>query len=174
MAKTLIWGSDLYKGFKLDRNKLLNGAIDDILPFQMLTLEEKTPDWIKAVADYYETAGWNNVERKAPKIQRNYWMRYGKLNPSDYVINPDVNMYHQAVGWVLPPESQSPLEQFYPLAPNFIDVLRGEFIKRDNTWAIEAIDPQSTAQMFSFKEDQFKQIIMQHAQLEKQQAMASM
>jgi hypothetical protein len=174
MAKTLIWGADLYKGFKLDRNKLLNGAIDDILPFQMLTLEEKTPDWIKAVADYYETAGWNNVERKAPKIQRNYWMRYGKLNPSDYVINPDINMYYQAVGWVLPPESHSPLEQFYPLAPNFIDVLRGEFIKRDNTWSIEAIDPQSTAQMFEYKAEQFKQILMQHAQLEKQQALASM
>lgn len=174
MSRTLIWGSDLYKGFKLDRNKLLNGAIDDILPFQMLTLEEKTPDWIKAVADYYETAGWNNVERKAGKIQRNYWMRYGKLNPSDYIINPTENEYYSAVGWILPPESNSPLEQFYPLAPNFIDVLRGEFIKRDNTWAIEAVDPQSTSEAFAFKEEQFRQIIMMHAQLEKQQALASM
>lgn len=174
MAKTLIWGSDLYKGFKLDRNKLLNGAIDDILPFQMLTLQEKTADWIRAVADYYETAGWSNVERKAAKIQRNYWLRYGKLNPSDYIVNPDENMYYQAVGWVLPPESHSPLEQFYSLAPNFVDVLRGEFIKRDNTWSIEAIDPQSTAEMFAYKNEQFKQIMLQHAQLEKQQALASM
>ena len=174
MAKTLIWGSDLYKGFKLDRNKLLNGAIDDILPFQMLTLEEKTTDWIKAVADYYETAGWNNVERKAGKIQRNYWMRYGKLNPSDYIINPSQNDYYKAVGWITPPESMSPLEQFYPLAPNFVDVLRGEFIKRENTWAIQAIDDQSVSQMFEYKNSQFKQILMEHAQLEKQQALASM
>lgn len=174
MARTLIWGSDLYKGFKLDKNMLLNGAIDDILPFQMLTLEEKTPDWIKAVADYYETAGWNNVEKKAPKIQRNYWMRYGKLNPSDYIINPSMNDYYRAVNWVMPPDSQSPLEQFYPLAPNFVDVLRGEFIKRDTLWSIEAIDPQSTAEMFEYKRNQFEQIIMQQAQLEKQQALASM
>lgn len=174
MAKALIWGSDLYKGFKLDKNKLLNGAIDDILPFQMLTLEEKTADWIKAVADYYETAGWNNVERKAGKIQRNYWMRYGKLNPSDYIINPTENDYYRAVGWLLPPEAQSPLEQFYPLAPNFIDVLRGEFIKRDNTWAIEAIDDQSVAEMFDYKRQQFQQIVMEQAQLEKQQSLASM
>ena len=174
MAKTLIWGSDLYKGFKLDRNKLLNGAIDDILPFQMLTLEEKTADWIKAVADYYETAGWNNVERKAGKIQRNYWMRYGKLNPSDYIINPTENDYYRAVGWLTPPEAQSPLEQFYPLAPNFVDVLRGEFIKRDNTWSIEAIDDQSVAEMFEYKSEQLKQILMQHAELEKQQQLASM
>lgn len=169
-----IWSSDLYKGFKLDKNKLLGGAIDDILPFQMLTMEEKTIDWIKAVADYYETAGWHNVERKAAKIQRNYWMRYGKINPSDYIVNPTVNDYYQAVGWVLPPESQSPLEQFYPLAPNFVDVLRGEFLKRDNTWTIEAIDELSTAEMFANKRQQFADIIMQQAMLEKQNALAQM
>ncbi len=174
MAKTLIWGSDLYKGFKLDKNKLLGGAIDDILPFQMLTLEEKTADWIQAVADYYEVAGWRNVELKAPKIQRNYWMRYGKLNPSDYIDNPSENDYYQAVGWLVPPESQSPLQQFYPLAPNFIDVLRGEFIKRDNQWRIEAIDPTSTAESFESKRGQFEQIIMEHAMLQKQQTLAQM
>ena len=174
MANKTIWSSDLLKGFKLDRNKLLGGAIDDILPFQMLSLEEKDEDWIKGVADYYETAGWANVERKASKIQRNYWMRYGKINPSDYIINPSVNDYYQAVGWVMPPESQSPLEQFYPLAPNFVDVLRGEFIKRDNTWTIEAIDEMSTAEMFENKRQQFEEIIMQQAMLEKQNALASM
>lgn len=174
MAQKLIWGSDLYKGFKLDKNKLLGGAIDDILPFQMLTLEEKTEDWIKAVADYYETAGWANVERKAGKIQRNYWMRYGKINPSDYIVNPTVNDYYQAVGWLTPPETSSPLEQFYPLAPNFVDVLRGEFIKRDNTWTIEAVDEMSTAEIFANKRQQFQDIMMEHAMLEKQAALASM
>ena len=174
MAKTLIWGSDLYKGFKLDRNKLLNGAIDDILPFQMLTLEEKNPDWIHAVADYYETAGWNNVEKKAPKIQKNFWMRYGKLNPNDYIVNPDVNEYYQAVGWLLPPESSSPLEQFYSLAPNFVDVLRGEFIKRDTSFAIDVVDEQSTAEIFQFRNAQFKEILLEQAKLEKMQTLAKM
>jgi hypothetical protein len=174
MGKTLIWGSDLYKGFKLDKNKLLGGAIDDILPFQMLTLKEKTQDWIQAVADYYETAGWTNVEKKAGKIQRNYWMRYGKLNQSDYIINPTHNEYYQAIGMLVPQESQSPLEQFYPLIPNFVDVLRGEFIKRDNAWAIDAIDPQSTAEMFAFKKDQFEEVIMMQAMMEKQKALGEM
>lgn len=172
--KTVIWGSDLYKGFKLDRNKLLGGAINDILPFQMLTLEEKTADWIQAVADYYEVAGWRNVEQKAGKIQRNYWMRYGKLNPSDYIINPTQNDYYQAVGMLLPPESQSPLEQFYPLAPNFVDVLRGEFIKRDNKWTIDAIDEGSVNEAFADKKQKFEQIVMQQAAIQKQQSLAEM
>lgn len=174
MGHKLLWGHDLYKGFKLDKNKLLNGAIDDLLPFQMLSLEEKTVDWIHAVADYYETAGWQNVERKAHKIQKNFWMRNGELDMSDYIINPDVNTFSQAIGMIVPPESQSPLEQFYPLAPNFVDVLRGEFIKRDNTWTIEAIDPESKAEMFRQKEESYQQIMMQYAMLEKQQALAEM
>lgn len=173
MSKPLIWGADLYKGWKADQNSLLYGAIDDILPFQMLELKDKDENWIKSVADYYETAGWNNVERKAFKIQRNYDMRNSKLNHSDYIVNPTQNDYYQAVGWVMP-ENSSPLEQFYPLAPPFIEVLRGEFIKRDNQWTIEAIDPMSTAEIFENKRVQFEQILMQHAAFEKEQALASL
>lgn len=173
MAHKLVWGSDLYKGFKLDKNTLLGGAIDDILPFQMLPLEDKTIDWIKAVADFYEVAGWANVEKKAHRIQRNYMMRGGKLNPSDYIINADPGTLSQMTGMFIP-QAESPLEQFYSLAPTFVDVLRGEFIKRDNTWTIEAIDPQSTAQVFQDKESKFREIITQTALLEKQQTLANM
>jgi len=169
----LIWGSDLYKGFKLDNNEVLTGALGDILPFQMLTKEEKTIDWVKAVANFYEAAGWLNVEKKAGKIQRNFWMRYGKLNQSDYIINPD-NSLSPAIGMILPPENQSPLEQFYPLAPNFVDVLRGEFIKKDNTWTIEAIDPMSTNEAFNEKKGQFEDVLTQLAQAQKQEALAKM
>jgi hypothetical protein len=169
MAK-LIWGSDLYKGFKLDRKQLMGGQIDDILPFQMLTLEEKTEDWVKAVADYYEVAGWANVEKKAQRIQKNYWLRYGKLDQSDYIINPE-NQFSDAIGMITPKESQSPLEQFYPLVPNFVDVLRGEFIKRDNTWTIEAIDTHSVQEAFDYKKSQFEEILSSQLMLKKQQTL---
>jgi hypothetical protein len=174
MKKSLVWGSDLYKGFKLDKKTLLNGAIDDILPFQMLSMEEKTIDWIKAVADYYEVAGWYNVERKAGRIQKNYWLRYGKLNQSDYIVNPSSNEYYQAIGLITPPESQSPLEMFYPLAPTFVDMLRGEFIKRDNRWTIETIDPYSINEAFQEKATMFKETIYNIAATQKQEALYKM
>lgn len=174
MGARLIWGADLYKGFKLDKSTLMSGAIDDILPFQMLTMEEKTEDWIQAVADYYEVCGWNNVEKKAWKIQRNYKMRQGILNKSDYIINASPQDFARAVGMFIPNTGESPLEQFYSLAPTFIDVLRGEFIKRDNTWTIETIDPYSTAEAFEFKKSQFEQIISQNVMLQKQQTLANM
>lgn len=175
MANKLIWGADLYKGFKLDKSTILGAtSIGDLLPFQLLSLEEKTIDWIRTVADYYEMVGWSNVERKAPKIQRNFWMRYGKLNPNDYIHNPDVNPYSRVVQTLVPQESQSPLEQFYPLAPNFVDVLRGEFIKRDNTWTIDAIDQFSVSQGFDNKKEQFEQIITDFARVQKEQSLAAM
>lgn len=174
MGAKLIWGSDLYKGFKLDKSTLMSGAIDDILPFQMLTMEEKTEDWVQAVADYYEVCGWNNVEKKAWKIQRNYKMRQGILNKSDYIINASPQDFARAVGMFIPNTAESPLEQFYSLAPTFIDVLRGEFIKRDNNWTIETIDPYSTAEAFEFKRSQFEQVISQNVLMQKQQTLANM
>lgn len=174
MATNLIWSSDLYKGFKLDKNTLLSGNVNDILPFQMLTMEEKTPEWVQAVADYYDIAAWNNVERKAARIERNYQMRYGKLTKSDYIINPTPQEYSRAIGMFVPNEKESPLEQFYSLAPTFVDVLRGEFIKRDNRWTIEAIDPQSVAQAFEYKKEQFEQVVTRIAMMQKQQALANM
>lgn len=174
MATKLIWGKDLYKGFKLDTTTQLLGSIDDILPFQMLTMEEKTDDWIRAVADYYEVCGWNNVERKIPRIHRNYRMRNNKLDQIDYVINPTPEQFFQSINMFIPKESQSPLQQFYNLVPNFVDVLRGEFVKRDNDWTIETIDPYSTAQAFEAKRKAFEQIVSQQAILEKQQTLASL
>lgn len=174
MAHRLVWGRDLYKGFKLKNNDITGTAIYDIVPFQMLSLEDKTEDWVKAVADFYDIAGWRNVERKAGKIQRNYMMRAGKLNPSDYIINPELNPLSDAIGMILPKESQSPLEQFYPIAPNFVDVLRGEFLKRDNRWVIDVQDPFSKNEMFEEKKSQFEAALMQMAQLEKMQTLASM
>lgn len=156
----------------MDPKTILGGPIDDILPFQMLTLEEKTEDWVKAVADFYETAGWSNVEKKAARIQRNFWMRHGKLNPSDYIVG--ATDIARELGFALPQATQSPLEQFYPLAPNFVDVLRGEFIKRDNSWTVEAIDPYSTAEAFKFKKEQFEGVLTQMATMEKAQTLASM
>lgn len=174
MANKLIWSSDLYKGVKLSKDTLLGGPIDDLLPFQMLNLEDKNEDWVHAVADYYEAAGWRNVELKAPKIQRNYRMRNGQINQSDYIINPTPEQFFEAANMYMHTESSSPLEQFYSLAPTFVDVLRGEFIKRDNRWTIETIDPYSVNEAFQDKKQQFEQTLAQIAQIQQAQSLAAM
>lgn len=174
MAHKLITGADLYRGFKVRKDGVMGTQLYDVLPFQMMSAEDKNEFWIRSVADYFEIVSWNNVEKRAPKIQTNYWMRHGKLNPNDYIINPQVNPFYKVIGMVVPEESQSPLEQFYPLAPNFVDILRGEFIKRDNRWTVEAIDPYSKNEAFEEKRRQFEAILTQSVEMEKKRTLAEM
>lgn len=174
MANKLIWSSELYKGFKLKDSSFIgsNGSMADMKPFQMLTQEEKTIDWIRVVADYYDICGWNNVSRKADAIQRNFDMRNGKITTSDYIINPQDNPYSNVIQSIT--ETTSPLKQFYPLAPPLIDALRGEFIKKDNTWTVEVIDSQSAATAFEEKNSKFREVISSIVQTQKQQGLAAM
>lgn len=52
--------------------------------------------------------------------------------------------------------------------------MRGEFIKRDNRWTIETIDPYSKAQAFAQKNEQFEQILTQQVTLDKQKVLGEM
>jgi hypothetical protein len=165
MAQTkMIWSSDLYKGFKTNSAQQLK--IDDLLPFNFLVEKEKGPDWIRAVADFYETAGWVNVEKKAYGIQRNFDLRYSKLNPSDYIVGPSHYDYYLAAGLDVAIGETSPIQQFYPLVDNIVDLLRGEYVKRDNSMLIEVIDPYSQNELFEKKEKEFEGVMMSY--LEKQ------
>lgn len=170
-GKGILWGADLYKGAKFDSSSIFN--LNDVLPFQMLEQDEKTPEWIYSVADHFESIGWRNVERKASRIQRNYWLRHGKLNPSDYIVNPTENEYYEAIG-ILLPDNQSPLEQFYPLIPNIIDVLRGEFLKRSETFNVVQIDDDAVAESLQVKEDGFKDALQQLIITQKQYELSKM
>ena len=106
----MIWSSDLYKGYKTESAQQLK--IDDLLPFQMLEEKEKNVDWIRGVADFYETAGWVNVEKKAYHIQKNFDLRNSKLNPSDYIVGPSYYDYYLAAGLEVEMGQPSPIQQF--------------------------------------------------------------
>lgn len=170
-ARGILWGSDLYKGAKFDSSSVFN--LNDVLPFQMLEQDEKTPEWVHAVADHFESVGWRNVERKAGRIQRNYWLRHGKLNQNDYIVNPTHNQYHEAIG-ILLPDQESPLEQFYPIIPNLVDVLTGEFLKRNESFNVVQIDDDAVAESLTMKEEGFKEGIQQLIVAQKQYELAKM
>ena len=170
-GKGILWGADLYKGAKFDTSNVFN--LNDVLPFQMLTQDEKTPEWIHAVADHYESVGWRNVELKAGRIQRNYWLRHGKLNPNDYIINPTYNEYYEAIGIMLP-NKESPLEQFYPIIPNIVDVLRGEKLKRADTFSVVQVDEDAVSQALDSKQQDFLSAIEQLTIVQKQYELSRM
>ena len=173
MAK-VVWGADLYKGVTLKNGPGMM-RLADFAPYQMLEELEKTQEWLMSVTDHFEALGWRNVEKKSEGIQKNYWLRQGILNPGDYLINPtDVHLAQamQLVG--ADGHSTSPLQQFYPLIPTYVDLLRGEFLKRDNTFGVTQIDQGAVVEALNFKEDKIMDVMEKLAIAEKAKGLAKM
>lgn len=170
----VVWGAGLYKGVTL-KNSPGMMRLSDFAPYQMLHESEKTQEWLIAVTDHYEAIGWRNVNAKADTIQKNYWLRQGIINPSDYLVNPTQAHMAQAMQLVgADGHSISPLQQFYPLIPTYVDLLRGEFLKKDNTFSATQIDQGAVVEALEFKEEKLMNSMQNLAVAEKQKALQAM
>jgi hypothetical protein len=171
--KLVLTGYDLIKGATTKDNKL---GFMNMTPFQMIPLEEKNEEWIKWNADFYESLGYRHVRKYARKQIKNRWLAAGILDHNDYLLSPEYNNFSELVGIVQgkSDEFQSPLEQFYPVIPNIIEVLKGEFLKRDNEVIIKGVDEFSISEALKTKEDQLQQILLQQQLQDKQAALAKM
>ncbi len=170
----VVWSSQLYKGTTL-KNSPGMMRLADFAPYQMLEEQEKTQEWLIAVADHFEAIGWRNVDRRQEAIQKNYWLRQGIINPTDYLVNP--TEYHMAQAMQIvgaDGHSTSPLQQFFPLIPTYVDLLRGEFLKRDNTFSVVQIDQGAVIESLEFKEEQINGVMQQLAVAEKEMALQKM
>lgn len=172
MAK-ITWGADLYKGATLKNNPGMM-RLADFAPYQMLEEAEKSKEWLIATTDHYEAMGWKNVDKKAHKLQRNYWLRQGILNPKDYMISASNEKLIYNMHQVGLDTGSSPLQKFYPLIPTYVDLLRGEFIKRDNTFSVTQIDQSAVIESLTFKEDKIQKALEGLAVATKQKALEKM
>lgn len=174
--KVLLTGIDLVRGAVTNSNGLPLNLLD-VSPFQMIPMEDKDEGWIRWNADFHESIGYQYVKKYGRKKIKNRWLAAGILDHNDYLLSPEYNNFADLVGIITPPDQEhrhSPLEQFYPIIPNIIDVLKGEFLKRDTKVIIKGVDEFSKSEALQFKEDQLQQILTQKAMQDKQIALAKM
>lgn len=173
--KVLLTGIDLVRGAVTNSNGLPLNLLD-VSPFQMIPLEDKDEGWIRWNADFHESIGYQHVKRYGRKKIKNRWLAAGILDRNDYLLSPDYNNFADLVGIITPEgdHHHSPLEQFYPIIPNIVEVLKGEFLKRDTKVIIKAVDEFSQSEALQSKEDQLHQILMSNAIQQKQMALAKM
>jgi len=176
--KVLLTGIDLVRGAVTNSNGLPLNLLD-VSPFQMIPLADKDEGWIRWNADFHESIGYQHVKKYGRKQIKNRWLAAGILDHNDYLLSPEYNNFADLVGIVLPEsyrqeEHQSPLEQFYPLIPNLVEVLRGEFMRRNNDVIIKAVDEFSKSEALQYKEDQLQQTLMAKVMQDKQIALARM
>ena len=119
-------------------------------PIQFLSSKKKNLDWAAWNLDWLETQGMEFLRKNSRKLLKNYKLAKGIIDRSDYIIEED-NQYKELMD-VLTKEDDSALElKFYPIIPNVINVLSGEFSKRFSKVQFRATDDASYNEMLEQK-----------------------
>ena len=132
-------------------------------PIQFLPYSEKTDDWAAWNLDWLELQGIEFLKLNARRLLKNYKLAKGIIDKTDYIVEPD-NDYKDLMD-VLTKENDSALElKFYPIIPNVINVLSGEFSKRYNKVQFRAVDDRSYNEMLEQKRMQVEEALLADAE----------
>jgi len=132
-------------------------------PIQFLPYSEKTDDWAAWNLDWLEDQGVQFLKLNARRLLKNYKLAKGIIDKTDYIVEPD-NDYKDLMD-VLTKENDSALElKFYPIIPNVINVLSGEFSKRYNKVQFRAVDDRSYNEMLEQKRMQVEESLLADAE----------
>jgi len=132
-------------------------------PIQFLPYSEKTDDWAAWNLDWLEDQGIQFLKLNARRLLKNYKLAKGIIDKTDYIVEPD-NDYKDLMD-VLTKENDSALElKFYPIIPNVINVLSGEFSKRYNKVQFRAVDDRSYNEMLEQKRMQVEEALLADAE----------
>ena len=154
------------KGVKSTQNKI--GSITQ--PLQFLPKKEKDQQWAAWNLDWLEWQGLKQLRRNARRLMKNYKLAKGIIDKTDYIVEED-NDYRDIVE-VLTKEDQSALElKFYPIIPNVINVLVGEFAKRSTKLTYRAVDDFSYNEMLEQKRAMVEETLLSDAQMKITQAL---
>jgi hypothetical protein len=138
----------LKKGAKADNSFPTNSSLTQ--PTQFLPAKKKDDDWAAWNLDWLELQGMEYLRHNARKILKNYKLAKGIIDKTDYIVEED-NDYKDLMD-VLTKEDSSALElKFYPIIPNVINVLTGEFSKRFSKVQFRAVDDLSYNEMLEHK-----------------------
>jgi hypothetical protein len=153
----------------LSSQDLLNGKKSKVrstsrlyAPIQMVAYSEKDDEWKEANLDWYEHVGLMQLRSKSKRIIKNYNLADGVIDKTDYIPDQSENA---SLIESLTMDNESPLElRFYPIIPNVINVLTGEFSKRNNRLMVRAIDEFSLNEMLEAKKEMVMNTLISHAQ----------
>ena len=150
---------DLKNGAKTKKNKM--GTLTQ--PVQFLPEKEKDDQWRAWNMDWLEMQGMIQLRRNAKRLLKNYKLRKGIIDRSDYIVEQDNEMGDLVD--MLTRENESPLElKFYPIIPNIINTLVNEFSKRTSKIQFRAVDELSYNEMLEQKRQMIEDALLQEAE----------
>ena len=154
---------DLLKGYVADK---YDSNLYNMSPLQMIPAEEKDDEWKKWNMDWLERAGMRQLAREAPRMIKNYHLANGVIDKNDYVLSPENEMSGMIQTIVDENHTNLPIRN-YPIITNVINVMLGEFTRRDNRIIPYAVDNLTQTE----REEQLKQdltnVLVQKAEQDK-------
>ena len=137
----------LKRGAKVDKGPV-NASLNQ--PLQFIPAKQKDADWAAWNLDWLETRGMDQLKKNSRRLLKNYKLAKGIIDKSDYIIEEDNDMADLMD--VLTKEDETALElKFYPIIPNVVNVLAGEFSKRYTKVQFRAVDDTSYNEMLEQK-----------------------
>ena len=131
-------------------------------PMQFLPSKKKDDDWYAWNIDWLELQGIEFVRQNARRLLKNYKLAKGIIDKTDYIVEED-NDYKDMMD-VLTKEDAGALElKFYPIIPNVINVLTGEFSQRYSKVQFRATDNTSYNEMLEAKRSMVEENLLADA-----------
>lgn len=142
-------------------------------PIQFLLASQKNEQWGAWNLDWLEMQGLKQIRRNARRLLKNYKLANGIIDKSDYIVEED-NEYADLID-TLTKEDVSAFElKFFPIIPNVINVLCGEFAKRNDKVIYAAVDDLSYNEMLEQKRQMIEQTLIAYGEQKMQETIQSL
>jgi hypothetical protein len=149
----------LKKGARAEYNRM--GTITQ--PIQFLKTSEKDDEWSAWNLDWLEMQGLKQIRRNAKKILKNTKLSRGIIDKTDYIVEEDNEM--RDLIQTLTKEDDSAFElKFFPIIPNIINVLLGEFAKRNDKITYRSADDITFNEMMEEKRSMIEEVLVAKAE----------
>lgn len=142
-------------------------------PLQMLAYEQKDDNWRAWCMDWYEWQGIKQIRQKIRKKAKNYRLANGVIDKSDYIVTSEDDENKELIDILSRENDITNISElnFFPIIPNVIDLLVGEFGKRNNKVFPFAVDELSQNEKLEKKKELIDRILTQQANEEIQQSL---
>lgn len=153
---------DLQSGKKSQRTSLYGYS----QPLQFIPKKKKNKEWAAWNMDYLELQGVKQIKQNARRFLKNYKLAEGIIDKSDYIPENDNDM-ESLVSLLSHDNDKLEVEElkFYPIIPNVVNTLIGEFSARDKKVSFQAIDEYTYNEKLELKRQEIETVLTQNAQM---------
>lgn len=159
----------LKNGARSEQNRM--GVVTQ--PIQFLRTKDKDDAWRAHCMDWLEMQGLKQIRRNARRLMKNYKLANGIIDKTDYIMEED-NESLELID-ILTKQDESAFElKFFPIIPNIVNVMVGEFAKRNDKITYRAVDDISFNEMMEAKRVMIEQTLVAHGEKKMQETIERM